>query len=531
VAAAAIILDIFALDEKKGSHVSIVLFKIIALSLTVYAGIYYQFPGIYGVDPWVHNGWVQEIANLGHITGGTFVNSGYFLFPMFHLAGANTQIVTQLTAYDSIFITVGVTIAVLSCIFVFLIGRKLVGTKVGLLAALIVPLAAEAIERATAIIPMSLGFCFFLAILYFAFCRERRGVADNLLVIILSIALILTHTIATSVMLASLIAIFVGIKLYKRIDKPLTAYEAVSWGFIGFWVVAVLARWMQAPPGAPAFFDWNFASLVSSLQFETQFVLAAPAAETTIPFAVSVLNDGGYLLLLALGIIGALIYLHPDNRTGPRTALALTAAALLVLPYSFMIFHLKNILPDRWFIFLYVPLSILALSGLSGISNLIKGAIGKLSLIMLVILAVIFMMITNSVANDDSPQIYNRAARFGYTQAELTTISTLSDMGCGCPETDIYYGSIFPCVMSDDEYKNMVEGDNGVFILRNYYLHHPEWNQWYMTRIYKGGISYEEMLLLVPVLTSDYMKEHAIDTAPLIYSNGDVKVYAISSVP
>jgi hypothetical protein len=516
VAAAAIILDIFALDEKKGSHTSIVLLKIIALSVTIYAGIYYQFPGIYGIDPWWHNSWVQEITNLGNVTGGQFVDSGYFLFPVFHLAGATTQIVTQLSVYESIFITVGVPIAI-SCLFVFLIGRKLAGTKAGLLAALIVPLTAEAIYWATAIIPMSLGFCFFLAILYFAFCREKRGVSDNLLVIILSIALILTHTIAASAMLLSLIAIFVGIKLYKRISKPLTSYEAVSWGFIGFWVVAILARWMQAPPGAPAFFDWNFASLVSSLQFETQFVLSAPATETNIPFIVSILDQGGRLLLLALAIIGVLIYLHPKNRTGSRMALTLTAAVFIILPYSFQLFRLENILPGRWFLFLYVPLSILAMSGLSSISNLIKGAIGKLSMVILVMLAVIFMTTTYSAANADSPQVFNGASRVGYTQAEITTISTLSDMECGCPETDINYGWILPCVISDDEYMDMVQRDNGVFIQRNYYLRHPEWNQWYRERIYKGGISYEEMLMLIPVLISDYMKEHEIDIDPLIY--------------
>jgi len=525
VAAASIILDIFALDEKRRSHTPVVLFKIIALSVTIYAGIYYQFPGIYGVDPWWHNSSVQEITNLGHITGEQFATSGYFLFPVFHLAGANTQIVTGLPTYSSVFVTTGIMIAV-SCLFVFLIGRKLVNTKAGLLAALILPLAAEAIERATAIIPMSLGFCFFLAILYFAFCRDKKRVSDSLPVLLLSLALISTHTIAALVTLLSLIAVFVGIKLYKQINRPIILYEAVSLTLIAFFGVAMLTRWMQAPPGAPAFFDWNFAHLVSSLQLGTQLIVTAPPTEATIPYAVSILNQGGYLLLVALAIIGALSYLHPKNRTGPRMALALTAAVLAIIPYIFMLFSLEDILPWRWFLFLYVPLSILAVSGLSGISNLVKGSIGKLSMVMFMVLAIIFMMTTNSMANDDSPQVFNGAVRFGYTQAEITTIKTLSDMGCGCPETDLYYGNIFPYVISYDEYTDMVQEDNGVFIQRNYYLHHPEWNQWYMGIIHKGGIgNYGRERVLI----SDYMKERGIDRCPLIYSNENVKVYAITS--
>lgn len=533
VAVASIILDIFGLDETKSSRTSVVLFKIIALSITIYAGIYYQFPGIYGVDPWGHTELIRETINLGHIApgqfldnaSGQFLENSYFLFPMFHFAAAISQIVTGLSIYNSIFTTVGVPVAI-SCLFVFLIGRKLVDTRVGLLAALIVPLSADAIERATTIIPMSLGFCFFLAILYFAFCRDRKRVSDSLLVILLSVALILTHPIAALVTLLAMVAVFVGIKVHKQISKSIMPHQVVSATLIALFGVAMLTRWMQAPPGAPAFFDRSFAHLVDSLRLGTQFVLTAPPTATNVSYPVSLLNQGGYLLLLAFAIIGALICLHPKNRTASRTALASTAAVLIAVPYSFMLFSLENILPARWFLFLYVPLSILAICGLSSMSNLIKGNIGKVGMVILMMLAVIFMTITNSMANDDSPQVFNGATRYGYTQAEITAIETLSDMGCGCPETDIYYGTIFPYVIGYDAYADMVEGDNALFIHRNYYLHHPEWNQWYMERIHKGGIgSWEPERVLI----SDYMKEHAIDTGPLIYSNRNVKVYAITS--
>jgi hypothetical protein len=44
-----------------------------------------------------------------------------------------------------------------------------------------------------------------------------------------------------------------------------------------------------------------------------------------------------------------------------------------------------------------------------------------------------------------------------------------------------------------------------------------------MTEIHYGGIgNYEPERVLI----SDYMKENGIDRSPLIYTNGDVKVYA-----
>ena len=58
VAASSILLDIFCLEEK-GLRAFVPLFKIILLSLSVYGSIYYEFPGINGVDPWWHNNSIQ----------------------------------------------------------------------------------------------------------------------------------------------------------------------------------------------------------------------------------------------------------------------------------------------------------------------------------------------------------------------------------------------------------------------------------------------------------------------------------------
>ena len=206
-------------------------------------------------------------------------------------------------------------------------------------------------------------------------------------------------------------------------------------------------------------------------------------------------------------------------------ALILVVAVLVALPYGFMLLNLENILPGRWFIFLYVPLSILAVQGLLGVSKLIRPGLGKLSLIMVAVLAILCMMTTtNSMANDDSPFLYNGGSgRIGYTQSEITAIKTLSNMEVGCPKTDMYYGYIFPYVVGYEPYTEMVERDSSVFIVRSYYLHHPEWNEKYNIGIHEGGIgNYEREKAVM-----DYMKEQGIDKGNLIYNTGNVKAYII----
>ena len=525
-AATSIIWDILSADQTKRSHTFVPLFKIIVLSLAVYGGIYYQFPGILGVDPWLHNQWMQETLNLGHITQGQYVVNSYYLLPVFHLAVSTTHIMTGLSTYSSAFVAVGFLLAV-SCLFTFLIGRRLFDARTGLLAALIVPLASRSIEFGTIIIPMSLGFCFFSTILYLVLCSGKKRVFISLLVIILSATLILTHTIAALVMLLSLCAIFVGIKFYKLLEKRTIQYKLVSLTIILLFGVAMLARWMQALPNESSFFDINITALSSSLQDSAKFALSMPLTTKNISYAVKALDEGGNLLILAFAVFGALISLHTKNRTAAKTALVVIAATIFAIPYIFQMFSVTNILPDRWVVFQYVSLSILAMYGLSGLFNVIKGNTRKLGMVTVVMLVVIFLMITNSTASRDSPLIFNGAVRIGYTQSELSAVKTLSDAEWGRPETDIYYGYIFPFLMGYNEYVDMIHRDNEIFIQRNYYLQHPEWDDLYETKLDLGGIN---NISSKQVLISDYIKKQGINNCPLVYDNGHVTVYATTYI-
>ena len=300
----------------------------------------------------------------------------------------------------------------------------------------------------------------------------------------------------------------------------------ISFTFIILFGVTMLTRWMQNPPGNAAFFDWNIRKLSESLQMDAQFTLSSMPTVNEISSSVLFFNSSGYFILLTFGIIGSLIYLHPKNRSLRRVVLVFLTGMFFAIPYSFSLFNLSNILPHRWFFFLYIPLSILAISGLLNIVSTIKNNIGKNVMVMLVILVIIFTMTTNDKANDDSPFVFNGATRIGYTQSELTGIKTLSEMGGGPPVTDLYYGRIFPYVIDSKAYSDMVERDNTIFVQRDYYLHHPEWDKKYKTRIYKGGVdNFNPQFLNI----FNYMKDNGINNESLIYNNGNIKTYTFNS--
>jgi hypothetical protein len=528
VAAASIVIDIFALDETKRLQIFITLFKIIILSLTVYLSLYQEFPRILGIDSWWHNLWTQDIINLGHVTIGEFGSNDYYLFPMFHIWGAITQMVTNVSTNNAIFISTAVMMVIISSLFVFLIGEKLVNVKVGILAALIVPLTDQLITRGSAIIAMSLAFCFFPALLYLVLARDKKRFSDILLVILFSVTLILTHTIGALVTLLSLIVIYIAMKLFKGVGKLPVSYSLVSSTLLTFFGLFMVFRWMQPHPVTRSFFDVNLSNLIETFQSAARFVMTGTATIKNVASAVTVFNDGGYILLLALGVIGALTYINHKNRTRPMMALVSLTAFLIFTPQMLDLFSITNLLPDRWYLFSYVVLSITAISGLFRISGVVPGNIGKISVILLMVLAIIFMMTTNRDSNADSPMVFNSAERLGYTQSEQNVINTLCDIGSGRPMTDVHYGYMFPFVAGYERYANLTQGKTRVFILRNYYLHHPEWDQYYMDRIIRGAL-YD--VGTRRELITDYMKVWGIDSWPIIYRNNNITVYSNASLP
>ena len=66
IAAASIIWEIFYSADSRTSQ-ALILLKMIILGIIIRAGIYYGFPGIYGVDPWIHNQIVQQTISSGNV--------------------------------------------------------------------------------------------------------------------------------------------------------------------------------------------------------------------------------------------------------------------------------------------------------------------------------------------------------------------------------------------------------------------------------------------------------------------------------
>ncbi len=390
----------------------LVVFEILIVSLSVRASAFWVFPTIPGVDSWWHLTVVKDYIAQGHILPYLSSKGGenhYYSMPMMHLNVAIMQLMSGVDLKTAMFLGAGLPL-LLSTIFVFLIGRSLGSTKIGLLAMLLVSLSDYHIMwSAENIIAMSFGLTLFTIILYLlTLYSSRLDVSISGLYIMLLMILVLTHTISSFIMACFLIAAAVGCYMYKFLYHDPNRLERVivTPTLVELFIMAELthAMYLYTFRKGVSFLDamiiWFYASISEQAAL---LVTRAPAIAVERGWLGPILNISGYLLLLFWGILGCLLWLSWQHRGKAKLGLIAALVVLIGLPLSFPLFGISNIEPERWPAFYYVILSVpVATSILTVFDRITNRTLRNLFLSCLVF-GFSFLMITNSVSNTDSP--------------------------------------------------------------------------------------------------------------------------------
>ncbi len=146
----------------------------------------------------------------------------YFYYPLAHIFVSITQIMGKTDVKDAIFYSIGfANIFITACIY--LIGKKLEGPQMGLLAALLINLNNHNIVTGIANITSgSLVLCYFIFIIYTIF-SEKQEVKYTGLILLIAILTILTHQLTTFVVFLALITIYAGKYLHNSLCKNSSA--------------------------------------------------------------------------------------------------------------------------------------------------------------------------------------------------------------------------------------------------------------------------------------------------------------------
>ncbi len=414
-------------------HIWLILIQIILLGVNIGWSHLLIVPSLIGIDPWYHCGLTNRIVEGYHLPGGY----SYSTLPIFHLIIAVTSIITTLPYKFATMASVSFGQIAYNAIFVFLMANYIFKNyRIGLLSSLLVIIANMHIRWSYWSIPNALGGVFMLITVYLLLTRHNSLSRPRtaVLVILLMLTIILTHTLVAACMLILLFVIYCSLYYRKHIDSE-SSGSTMPLAIPAFFALALFAWWSY---GSVVMHD--FARFIGS-GFSLDYMLFTMDLDSTItvPTYESVFPVIGTYLFFCLAIIG-ILYMLSKNRNNSSFTFALVSLTLLLFPFLFYILG-RTVFESRWNyfaqIFLSIPLAVTVY--LLGTRESKKNWVAHCFTFGSVIL-LSFLMIMGSVACDDNHTFAPTTGRINYyTQSEMIGTEFFAKNTMGALSSDMNY--------------------------------------------------------------------------------------------
>jgi hypothetical protein len=285
----------------------------------------------------------------------------------------------------------------------------------------------------------------FVAFKYIGILRGKANSERHLVLYTLFlIAINFTHQLSLFVTITVLGAAFFGKALYdSKITSRIIILSLVS-GLI-LYLNFTLTRY-GGPISETTFFDkvvggFTISILGTSVDARVRRPLPDdPSLSLVGANGLGIVHVVGSAMLLAFGILGVLLWCCQSKKIrNPHNGFILGVASGIPLAITLAgpVFGLRNLLPFRWFVFLYLPLAILAAYGLLSIIEYFVDIVGgnprlmASVLILILCLPLFTFMIGNFAAAQDGPYFDDDpgAQRLSTTDSELALYSHHAEYG------------------------------------------------------------------------------------------------------
>ncbi|MXV64121.1 hypothetical protein GS429_19035 [Natronorubrum sp. JWXQ-INN-674] len=438
--------------DDRDLHVGLLLVQIVCFAFVFRFTALYATPGYIGIDIWTHAELTRAILAEQSVSG--IADDKHYASPFYHLLVAASSLLYDVSIRTAVVLSVGLVMP-LSVLLVYATTNLLVSPRWATLATACYALASHVAMWGMHLIPTSLGLVFFLGMLY-ALIRVMRieyTFRDFSLLLLLSVAVILTHQVSTFIMLVLLLAAFIAQLLFEigplglsrldtsvfRAKKPVNLVGLVIFNFgltIFVWsltpyrqqsfLATVLSFFNQTLEESAGFL--NIASDSSSDAAEG----GAEATPTLLEQAVPYVDALGFLFLLGATFVGCLYVVHRRRAEQSVFTLLLATAFMLVFVLGLPMFGIRNFIPTRWFAFLFAPMAIL---GAIGLRTLSRGLNPSLVLSVLLVFVLVYpgAMILAAESNVDNPVFDDRHERLAYDESELAAAESIAEL-TGSPD-------------------------------------------------------------------------------------------------
>lgn len=421
----------------------LLLLQILAFAFTIRYVSLLTTPGYTGIDVWTHvPAWSETIAETGSL--GFLEGNKYYASPLFHLVVVATSLLADISVRNGLFLSVGFGMAI-SPIFLYITARLFVSARWSLFATAIYAISAHTVEWSIHLIPTGLGLVFFLGVFYLLVrvLDVNPGGREFVLIVILSIATILTHQISAFIMLiltgAGLLAHlllrfelfsppsqFRGLRAGEGDSVSLTGLLAFDLGFITF-------MWSLTPYHGDTFLATTFSFFRVTLEEsaglgDTTGTRSEPAVDPTLlEQAVQYIDAAVFLIPFALAVVGCFYILRRRNISHATIMCGASIVVMLVFIFGFPMFGVRTFIPQRWYAFLAAPMALLAAIGVAYLSRRLTTPV---VFVVLLVFALAFPMVSMAATDGtiDNPRFGDAQTQYSYNQAELSAVDTIGEI-------------------------------------------------------------------------------------------------------
>lgn len=410
-----ILIQVFESSNKKYYRVLIFL-EIFLLSISFNITQLLLYQTVTGRDPWRHWILTETIIRTGQIPPFEKLPTPYVATPNFHLLIATYMLISKMTYKWALYLVAGIGTLLLELLIIYLLARLLFNEKISFLAMLFVAVFDIVLYMTGRnIIPNTTGVGVIILLLYlFAILHERLHPKDEVLVVILVLGLVFMHTLSYATALAQLI-ILVILDFVLNGDKELGKENLRR--LLTFFILGV--------------FVWAF---VSGIYFKVGIELVwkslmglnksieSYAQRLAVPVSYIIIGRLGMLTLFGISSIGILrVLLSQDRRSSKVTKLGISAAFFIVIglvaPFIPTTVHEIG---ERWWYYggilggIYAGYLVFQVWYSKAFMSL------KRFLVVLSTFALIFLMFTSSMSNDDNPLVPQYTLRTGWYDSEIS---------------------------------------------------------------------------------------------------------------
>ncbi|SFS53543.1 DUF2206 domain-containing protein [Halostagnicola kamekurae] len=429
----------------------VVLLQIVLFALVFRFTALYVTPGYIGIDIWTHMEFIEQIRDAEML--GAISHDKHYGSPFYHLLVVASSFIYDVPLRGALYLSVGLVMP-LSVVLVYATANLLVSARWATLATALFAFANYVSMWGMQLIPTSLGLLFFLGMLY-ALIRVMRVEytgRDFSLLILFSIAIILTHQVSTFIMLVLLLAAFAAQLIFvigpvglTRLDTSVfRAKKPVNLiGLVVFNFGLTIFIWSLTPYGENSFLGTVLQFFTETLEESAGFLniaggstggaaSGAEAAPTLLEQVLPYIENLGFLLLLCVTFAGCLYVVHRRRAEQSVFTLLIGAAVMLVFILVLPMFGIRNFIPTRWFAFLFAPMAIL---GAIGVRSLNRNLSPRIVVSVLLVLALIYpgAMIVAVESNAENPIFSDQHERLAYDESELTAVESIGEL-TGSPD-------------------------------------------------------------------------------------------------